>query len=233
MPGPDALRDYHENGYLIVRAAASADTVRILKDDVLRILEEDARIRAGDAGYKNSNAHVRFSANLHLRSPAILGHVLSGPLCALARALLGPAAELQFTSTITKSPEKNQEVDWHQDAVFERDGHGPRLICWNALVDTHPENGGLSVLPGSHRHGLVPHFPSPRNQFNLVALMDVSDAMPIFLAAGDMLIIHPHLVHGSPENRTAADRVALMAGYQAPKTTYGENEARARRDLPA
>lgn len=48
--------------------------------------------------------------------------------------------------------------------------------------------------------------------------MDVSDALPIELAAGDMLVLHPHLVHGSPENRTGGDRVVLMAGYQSPMT---------------
>lgn len=220
MPGPESLRDYNQNGYLIVRAAASADAARLLKDEVLRILEENARNKADDKRYQSANAHVRFTTNLHLRSPAILEHVRSATLCDTARALLGPAAELQFTSTITKSPDKNQEVDWHQDAVYEKgrgmDGRIRQLICWNALVDTRPENGGLSILPGSHRFGLVPHIPSPRNQYNLVAVMDVSDAVPIVLAAGDMLVIHPHLVHGSPENKTGGDRVALMAGYHLP-----------------
>ena len=134
---------------------------------------------------------------------------------ASARALLGPGAELQFTSTITKSAGKNQEVDWHQDAVYEKVDSIRRLIFWNALVDTHPENGGLSVLPGSHRKGLVPHHPSPRNEYNRIAVADVSDSLPIALAAGDMLVIHPHLIHGSPENRTSGERVALMAGYHS------------------
>jgi hypothetical protein len=116
MPDSDLLREYNENGYLIVRAAATADTARILKNEVLRILEENARTKAGDLGYQRSNAHERFSTNLHLRSPAILDHVRSATLCGIARTLLGPAAGLQFTSTITKSPGKNQEVDWHQDA---------------------------------------------------------------------------------------------------------------------
>ncbi len=213
MPGPDLLRDYHENGYLIVRAAASVETARLIKDEVLRILEENARNKADDKRYQSANAHVRFTTNLHLRSPAILEHVRSATLCDTVRALLGPAAELKFTSTITKSPDKNQEVDWHQDAVYEKDKDRKRLICWTALVDTYPENGGLSILPGSHKYGPVPHIPSPRNQYNLVAVMDVSDALPIVLAAGDMLVIHPYLVHGSPENRTGGERVALMAGY--------------------
>jgi phytanoyl-CoA hydroxylase len=220
MHGPDLPSEYHKNGYLIVRAAAAVEAVRVIKDEVLRILEENARNKADDKRYQAANAHVRFTTNLHLRSPAILDHVLTGTPFETARALLGPSAELQFTSTITKSPGKNQEVDWHQDAVFEKDGGKDgsvrRLICWNALVDTYPENGGLSILPGSHKYGPVPHIPSPRNQYNLVAVMDVSDALPIVLAAGDMLVIHPYLVHGSPENRTGGDRVTLMAGYQAP-----------------
>lgn len=42
MPNPDLLREYDENGHLIVRAAATADAARILKDEVLRMPEENA-----------------------------------------------------------------------------------------------------------------------------------------------------------------------------------------------
>jgi len=119
-------------------------------------------------------------------------------------------------------------VDWHQDAVYNRDGHEPRLICWTSLTDSHPENGGLFVVPGSHRHGPIPPAQSPRNEFNKIAETDTASAVPVILRAGDVLIIHPLLVHGSPENKTDADRIALMSGYQRPKPEYTESELKLR-----
>jgi phytanoyl-CoA hydroxylase len=229
---PESIRGYHEQGYLIVPSGLSAQQAQSLASEVLRILEEDASARSDDPGYRRSNRYLRFSVALHLRSPGIRDYVLSGVFRAIGDAFIGEDAELQFTSTITKSPGKNQQVEWHQDAIFERDGHQPRLICWTSLTDTHPENGGLSLVPGSHRQGLLPHVPSLINEFNQVAVgTDAASALPLSLRAGDILVIHPHLVHGSPENKTATDRVALMSGYQKPKPEYTEGELKSRMKL--
>jgi hypothetical protein len=42
---------------------------------------------------------------------------------------------------------------------------------------------------------------------------------------GDILVIHPHLVHGSPESGSTGHRIALISGYQRPKPEYTEREA--------
>ena len=46
------------------------------------------------------------------------------------------------------------------------------------------------------------------------------------MKAGEILVIDRFLVHGSPENKSRSDRVALMSLYQKPKAVYTEAEAR-------
>ena len=227
--GPESIRQYQEDGFLVVRTAADPAEAGILKSEVLGILAEDAVKHAEADAWQKSNRHLRFSLGLPLRSPAILADIQSRVFREIAGALLGEAAELYFTSTITKTPGKNKEVEWHQDDVFEPDGHSPRLICWTSLTDSHPGNGGISVLPGSHRRGILPHAKSLINEFNQVAEgVETASALPLILGAGDLVVFHPHLVHGSPENKTATDRVALMSGYQNPKSEYSARDLKFR-----
>jgi ectoine hydroxylase-related dioxygenase (phytanoyl-CoA dioxygenase family) len=43
---------------------------------------------------------------------------------------------------------------------------------------------------------------------------------------GQILVIHPLLVHGSSENKTGADRIALMGLYRKPSENPTEAEAK-------
>jgi ectoine hydroxylase-related dioxygenase (phytanoyl-CoA dioxygenase family) len=150
----------------------------------------------------------------------------SAAMEAIAGSLIGNEVDMYFTSTLTKSPGRNKSVEWHQDAVYEQDGHPPRQLCWTSVTPSNRENGGLSVIPGSHRSGLLPHEPSalyPRDRKTVD--IDASMALPLDMDAGDILVMHPHLVHGSPDNGSSGHRIALMSGYQRPKPSYTEKEA--------
>ncbi len=75
------------------------------------------------------------------------------------------------------------------------------------LTDTLPEQGALTLVPGFHRRAddwlaSLPHGAAPRRQ-DLHAL----GAQPIGGRAGDLVIWHHALPHGSPPNRATRPRV--------------------------
>ncbi|MDB5047199.1 MAG: Phytanoyl-CoA dioxygenase [Fibrobacteres bacterium] len=229
---PDQIRSYGENGYLIVPSGLSAEDLEILKADTLELLAEEEERKASDPKYQAMTKYRRFTVGLHIRSLKIRAYVASGIFKAIGRAFIGNEVDLHFTSTITKSPGKGRSIDWHQDAVYENDGHFPRLICWTSLTESYPENGGIFAVPGSHLKGLLPHEKSALYERDLRTLgVDEAAAAPLILRAGEILIFDRHLVHGSPENKTPFDRVALISAYQKPKANYTEQELRIRMEL--
>lgn len=92
---------------------------------------------------------------------------------------------------------------WHQDrAVTLEEADKTRMVTiWAAITDATVENGCLQVIPGSHKGNMLQHCPLPQLAIP-EALFDVSQARPIPVSVGSVIIFHPLTVHGSLENTT-------------------------------
>lgn len=95
---------------------------------------------------------------------------------------------------------KHRDVD-HRKSFdsnwVDLNGNGSYAICVIALDKSSYENGGLYVDIGS--------FP-PGNQSK-------ENIIPIEMEPGDMLFMHPELVHWSDENRSQNSRRTLLTGF--------------------
>ena len=84
------------------------------------------------------------------------------------------------------------------------------------LDDSNRENGCLQVVPGSHRLGVQPGKSTAGfGKFEIDPKhFDTSKLVPVELAAGDLVMFGPLLVHCSEPNRSEHDRRALLYTYQ-------------------
>ena len=64
------------------------------------------------------------------------------------------------TMYMAKAVEGGTGVALHQDTHYIRNEPNTLMACWIAMDDAGPENGGLCVVPGSHRGGLRTTHPS-------------------------------------------------------------------------
>jgi phytanoyl-CoA hydroxylase len=93
----------------------------------------------------------------------------------------------------------------HQDNFYLRVSPGTCAAMWLALDDADTSNGGLEVVPGSHRHPIAcPEEADHRTSFSghLVRPPAGLSPEPVALKAGDVLFFHGALIHGSPPNRS-------------------------------
>lgn len=98
----------------------------------------------------------------------------------------------------------------HQDwSIIEEEKYGV-LHCWVPLQDSNVDNGTLAFLPKSHllfhnyRSGSCPiRFTHLSNYPNRIVHADVK--------AGDVVIYHPSLFHGSGPNQTDKERLAVVS----------------------
>lgn len=87
------------------------------------------------------------------------------------------------------------------------------------LDDATIENGCLWVVPGSHHDGPVPvredgGDPFAANELDLSAAEEA--AVPVELAAGDIVLFGSYLLHRSAPNLSDHGRRALLFSYQPP-----------------
>ena len=52
---------------------------------------------------------------------------------------------------LSERPRGGQEIALHQDSHYLPNEPNTLMACWLALTDTDPDNGGLCVVPGSHK----------------------------------------------------------------------------------
>lgn len=157
------------------------------------------------------------------RSPAV--RALADRLAATAGAALGAEARLIRGLLLDKTPSANWRVPWHQDiaAAFaarrEVDGFhawteklgvahadppepwASRRVALRVHLDACPADAGpLRLLPGTHRDGrLAPAAVAAR----VAAVAPVT----VLAARGDVLVMHPLLLHASAPARRPGRRV--------------------------
>ncbi|MFT5113909.1 MAG: non-heme Fe2+,alpha-ketoglutarate-dependent halogenase [Parasphingorhabdus sp.] len=142
--------------------------------------------------------------------------------------ILGP--NLYNTDTVfrIKEPGAVTAYGWHQDAA-RIDVDPCFIIVYVALTASSPENGGLSVIPGSHKQVLpfIIHENNAGQALRKVArTLDVCEekALTLTLQPGEATIFSGRLVHGSRANNSSSRRVSILTDYTAAhaRQSYGQ-----------
>ncbi len=145
---PDQVAQYGEDGYLLVHD--------LLTDgEVDAFLEHEAQPKPPEWQTLGLRKHT---ADPQWRSIAAHPRV-SG----IVRQLLGGEPMVVQTMYMAKAVEGGTGVALHQDTHYIRNEPNTLMACWIAMSDTDRDNGGLCVVPGSHRRALY-GTQSPRDE---------------------------------------------------------------------
>jgi ectoine hydroxylase-related dioxygenase (phytanoyl-CoA dioxygenase family) len=224
-------RFYAEHGYAVLEPGFPPALIEAARADVRKILDAQksrpavAGSASGYAAAGTRKAYRETASDLHLKSDAVRDLVSHDALHALSLALIGPEADLRFCFTLTKSADHGEPLDWHQDWGLDQDQGHHRISLWLALTDADISNGCVQTLPGSHKEPLREHavsetHPPDRGIRGGLDASDLKRAVPVEMKAGQLMVIHPQVIHGSGRNHSGRDRIALLFSYQIPKQSY-------------
>lgn len=119
---------------------------------------------------------------------------------------------------MTKYPGFSSQTSWHQDIRYWSFDRPELVSTWLALGSETRENGGLLVIPGSHKleldRGCLDAALFLRT--DLAANRELIDqAVAVELVAGDMLIFHSRTFHAAGQNLTNDVKRSLVYTYRA------------------
>ena len=170
--------------------------------------------------------HLRKLAG-YAREAPIFRH-LTGPhpkIKGIREAILGPGSLIYQTMALIKPPHTGVEKPWHQDNAYFATKNLDRVFgMWIALDDATVENGCMHVLAGGHKLGPLRH----QHTFDCEIAgerFDRSEAIPIELKVGGILVFHSNLPHQTPRNISPFRRRALQFHYRAADNPRIEPEA--------
>lgn len=163
--------------------------------------------------------------NLHLFFAWAYRLVTHDALLNAVEDLLGSELVVCGSLVFLKPPQDSSYVSWHQDSVYSGLHLTPSVSAWIALTASHPANGCMRVIPGSHTQGLLDHA-STREASNLllrgerVALpVDESRALDVVLQPGEMSLHHSTVIHGSNANISGEPRIGFIVRFATHRIT--------------
>lgn len=134
------------------------------------------------------------------------------------RAVLAKFYESNFTnyktlneSFLIKPGGKDEELFLHQDFCYTDENRFPSYNVWIPLADVTEQNGAVFVLKGSHnwynnyRSSSIPTLRTSMKKFPAEKIASVE------MKAGQVLLFHPAVFHGSFANLTQQDRAIVTA----------------------
>lgn len=163
--------------------------------------------------------HEICKINFFENDPTLRAYAEAPQLLDYVESLLGPQLLFVNSMVITKPPGVDGRHPMHQDLLYFGFRPGDRVLgTWTALEDVTRENGCLAVIPGSHRLELLEHANPDWEHvnFGFVGVGPEQASAPrqhVEMKAGDTLLFHSLLLHGSGTNRSQGFRRAISAHY--------------------
>jgi len=219
----DQHSQYAEDGFIVLENVFDAETMAQL-DEVLEAYfqrHEKELIAAGGASGISRAGEILFSDHIAEKDDRIKEFCLRSEFVDITTQLLGPDTDLYWNQTVYKAPEENKEFPWNKDDGNTPVDPSPYLPLGLAVGDANAENGCISVLPGSHKKGLVKHEPTP---FGWACYSSEAEdqGIRVPVKSGSVVAFSSLLFHKSGPNHSKGMRKAYVIQYSHAGLKHGE-----------
>ena len=208
---------YERDGFVIVPGIFPGE-------ELDRIDREIDRLRA-DRDQQDGQKY-NIILQLGLRSPMTRAICSDERILTLIEDLVQPGIAIYSAKMVEKPPYDDTVCHWHQDdAYYQQTSHSDcRMSIWLPLTDCDETNGCLWAVPGSHKQGLQEWTKRAFGFCNLAfedGLAQLDGAIPVCIAAGDILLFHALTWHRSLANQTEHPRRSFIVSYQDAEAIKG------------
>ena len=231
---------FHEEGYLVVEDAFDPSEVAQALDGLTYLMdggdgefrgvqyEPSMRDAVADLPVEERRTFVRkvFSFVDHdPRLKAMSGHV---PLHRALERIIGAPPVLFQDMALSKPPRMGSEKPWHQDcAYFEFHPDTAVVGVWIALDEATLDNGCMTYVPGSHKHGIFPIGNDPERPVHHIpdtGDLDLPDPVHCPVPVGSLIFHHGCSLHASADNNSASWRKALIFHFATSDSSSARDE---------
>jgi ectoine hydroxylase-related dioxygenase (phytanoyl-CoA dioxygenase family) len=218
----ELARSFDEQGYVIVPAFMDHARVASIFEEISQVLAISAGQGIfhdkGDARFRSEEMYM----NLKLSNDVLRSHCydvigrLNVVHSAFSSSLIDDLARRVYGMPVARGPIQVRIDDTTNDRVLPMHQELMQMSlltinAWVPLVPIDGTCGGMRIVPGSHKHGLVKHVSEAPGAYDHIAphRLDLEPPIDVRMNAGDALLFHPFLHHASLPN--IGDRVRWVA----------------------
>ena len=230
---------YDREGYIVVENLLPAEEVTNLRNRFREYTHGDRphgkirfQLEPGVANGENKTSVIRDSyrkADGLVEHDELFRRLGTHPnIVDVVEELIGSDLKMFRNALLVKPPKIGSAKCMHQDSPYWPIEPMSLCSCWFAIDDATPENGCMSVLPGLHKKGAIPHHTLPEyNDFGIAESdVDLDDLLIVPMTAGSGLFFHSLLPHATAPNHSSNYRRAIALSYMSAKSKYtGKGES--------
>lgn len=218
----EQIRQYHKDGYVLVRNFCSKDEIErlygvALQDDAMKKNALDLNDLSG----KKTRLSLWFTPGND-----VFGYLTRSQrmIDAVSKLLDGDSEVCHFHSKLMqKEPKVGGAWEWHQDYGYWYKNQfmfpDQLISVMIALTKANKENGCLQVIKGSHKLGRVNHgFSGEQVGADMVMVENALKTMELVyceIEPGDALFFHSNLLHRSEANLSTDPRWSIISCYSS------------------
>jgi ectoine hydroxylase-related dioxygenase (phytanoyl-CoA dioxygenase family) len=193
--------EFKKNGYVYLKNVFSKAEIAELE---VMLKEASATVNAEDILDKGN---LKFHSVLMRKSEKLRQFISQQKIIDLLTPIAGPDIWVRWDQAVEKKPGAGT-FPWHQDNQYSqlKDAH---FQFWISLTTMTADNGGLWVVPGSHKGSL----PYDNIDGHVVYQGNTENAEFISAEPGDVVIFSSYLLHSTTPNITQESRWAYVIEY--------------------
>ena len=225
-------RSFAADGYVLVRGLIARDEAAAfrqrLEDYAFRrrpvpqgvAVQTEPAVRRGEVAAGNEMEAIRKIEYLVGLDPMFTGLATHPRIVAIMRCLLGPNLKLFRDAVLMKPAHTGSPKGMHQDAPYWPIEPMTEVSCWMPFDRATPLNGCMTVIPGSHGRGPLPHVHVTDDYVVAREHYRQEDVVTVPMEPGDGLIFHALLLHETGPNRSDDPRRAVTLSYMPASARY-------------
>ena len=221
-----ARENYFEQGFVVASGVLDQAWLERMRNAYLSAIERSREINDSNKWFSLQEDHRSDAPRVHRierlpdQDPEFWNIVVESGLSALAADIVGPNVIYRDSMINVKCPGDGGAVAWHQDLPFYPHSNTSTIQIIIALYDVPMEQGPVNVISGSHKSRVYEHYDKEGNWTGKIKDADFDSinwdnqvALPC--NAGDAVILHPLVLHGSGVNQSKRNRPYLIHGMSA------------------
>ncbi len=227
----EQIQEFKANGYLRGGTVVPDEVVEVLRSEVLRVIDN-----RNSSGFQpvllhnmaGEDAPVWQIVNIWEASDAFRELIYNQKIAEEMAQLTGAQSLRIFHDQIQYKPAQTGGVNmWHQDApLWPILAPMTEVTAWVALDDVDPENGCMSMVPGSHLWG--DHMDMLAKFKNFGDMPSEFEGHPITVKTcpvkkGEVHYHHALTWHGSTSNTSGRPRRAIAIHFMSENTCFVAN----------
>jgi ectoine hydroxylase-related dioxygenase (phytanoyl-CoA dioxygenase family) len=222
----EQVERYHEDGCLLVPEVFDSRWLDRLREVTAEMVDRSRSLTRSDKVFDLEAGHTADSPRLRRLTSPPDHHPLywelasSSVLVDIVADLVGPNVVFHHSKLNFKWAQGGEEVKWHQDITYWPHTNYSPLTTGLYLDDCGPDQGPLTVVPGSQRGELFSHYNEADEWVGCLSEADVKAvateaAAELSGPAGSVTFHNCRVVHGSRPNASGAGRALLLNVYSA------------------